>query len=349
LPQDEWTTPTYPRDVYRRMQSSRAVRPSIDPKETCIILFPGQGVQYVGMGKNLLGYPNVRRIYDTASEILGYDLLDVCLHGPKEKLSQTACCQPAIVATSLAALEKLKDESPHIVASTIATAGFSVGEITALIFSGTFSFTDGMKLVRIRAEAMQGASEMEAGGMLTVFYGADGRIGYACQAAVEWCKKKGLHDPQCNVANYLYPGCKVIAGNEEALKFVAMNAKDFGIRRMKRLSVSGAFHTNLMLPAHDAFKDALDAIHVNEPAISVHSNVDGRRYRNADHIRRQLPKQISSPVKWEQILHVLYERGVGTSFPRTYECGPGSSLKAILHKVNAKAGDHTVCVDMDTV
>ncbi|GAB6030413.1 hypothetical protein CHUAL_007290 [Chamberlinius hualienensis] len=337
---DSWSAKTYPKEYYKKVES-----PRVNPSETTVMLFPGQGSQFVGMGNRLLKYPNVERMYSIASEILGYDLLDICLNGPKDKLDKTVNCQPAVVVTSLAAVEKLKDESPHVIDSCVAAAGFSVGEITALIFAGMLTFEDGIKLTRIRAEAMQAASEMEAGGMMSVFYGADARIGFACNAAVEWCERRGLEDPQCIVANHLFSGCKVIAGNNEALEFIQKNAKDFGIRKYKQLRVSGAFHTKLMLPAEESVKIALMSLKFKDPAISLYSNVEGKIYSNTKQIIRLLPKQISSPVKWEQVMHSIYKRPAEVGFPRTFECGPGKSLNAILEKVNGKAWEFMTSVE----
>lgn len=125
----------------------------------------------------------------------------------------------------------------------------------------------------------------------------------------------------------------------QALHFISSHADEFKLRRLKELPVSGAFHTSLMKSAIEPMYEAIKQIEVKDPLISVHSNFDGKMYQDAKHIIRQLPKQICSPVKWEQTLHVLYERVKDVSFPKTYECGPGSSLSAILKQVNAKAAD----------
>jgi len=303
-------------------------------------LFPGQGNQFVGMGKDLLDYPNVRDMFQAASEILGYNLLKVCMEGPKSELNRTEVQQPAIFVTSLAAVEKLREERPEALESCVATAGFSIGEITALTFAGAFDFEDALKLVKVRAEAMQLATELAPSGMMTCFYGPDSRLGFACSVAKEFCKAQGLTDVDCRVANYLYPHCKVIAGNEEALEFIVKNKEEFGLRRLKRLHVSGAFHTDLMKSSVDAFKLMLNRIHISHPVIPVHSNIDGKAYKNITQIRKQLPKQIYTPVKWEQTMHILYERSHGTAYPKTFECGPGRSLKTILKMVNEKAFQH---------
>ncbi|XP_055538793.1 probable malonyl-CoA-acyl carrier protein transacylase, mitochondrial [Wyeomyia smithii] len=343
--QDSWATLPYVEGThFHRNQAMKSARPKIDPRETSIILFPGQGAQYVGMASRLLKYPGARDIFALANEVLGYDLLKLCLEGPKSKLDQTVYCQPAVMVSSLAALEQLKEERPNAIDNCFATAGFSLGEITALVFADAIPFDRALRLVQVRAEAMQLASDSNESSMATVLYGPDAKIGEACKEALNWCIQRGVENPECKIANYLYPSCKVIAGSNEALKYIEANTKLFGIKRIKRLPVSGAFHTDLMASAVEPFSKALKKINIQDPIISVHSNVDGKRYRNAGHILNQLPKQIVRPVKWEQTLHNLFERKVGEYFPRTFECGPGQGLKAILKQVNAKAWDSTFSV-----
>ncbi|XP_063612986.1 probable malonyl-CoA-acyl carrier protein transacylase, mitochondrial [Penaeus indicus] len=344
--EDLWTEGPYPhKSNFKQSQAKNSRRPKVDPRGTSVLLFPGQGTQYVGMGKELLKYPNVNEMYEIASQILGYDLLEICLSGPLNKLSKTIYQQPAIVVSSLAAVERLREENPAALESCIGVAGFSVGEITALTFAGAFSFEDAIRLVKVRAEAMQLASEMVPSGMMTVLYGPDSRLGFACSVAKEFCQRQGLTEVDCRIASYLYPHCKVIAGNEEALSFIEENKADFRLKRLKRLQVSGAFHTDLMLPAVAALKKVLNTITVENPLIPVHSNIDGKYYKNAEQVRKQLPKQIWKPVKWEQTMHILYERNKGTAFPMTFECGPGKSLKTILKMCNAKAFDSCSAVE----
>lgn len=196
------------------------------------------------------------------------------------------------MVSSLAALERLKEERPNAIDNCVATAGFSLGEITALVFAGALPFDKALRLVEVRAEAMQLASNQASGGMATVLYGPDTNMGEACSKAIEWCISKGVENPECRVANYLYPHCKVVAGNVEALQYLEANSKNLKLRRVKRISVSGAFHTDLMVSAVQPFVTALKKIRIQDPIISVHSNVDGKIYRNAGHILRQLPKQV---------------------------------------------------------
>lgn len=277
--------------------------------------------------------------------LFSYDLLRLCLEGPKNKLDKTVYSQPAIAVTSLASLEKLRDERPKAIDNCVATAGFSLGEISALIFAGAIPFDKGVKLIQVRAEAMQIASDENPSGMATIHYGADSEVSLACHKAKEWCLERGVENPECAIANYLFPHCKVVAGSLEALNYLEKNSKRFKIRRVKRLPVSGAFHTKLMESALEPFKDAMKKIKFEKPLIPVHSNVDGRMYHNVDQILKQLPKQIVKPVKWEQLMHNIYERPQGEKFPRTFECAPGYSLTVILKMVNAKAWDSSYTVD----
>ncbi|KAG4078416.1 hypothetical protein HA402_013127 [Bradysia odoriphaga] len=346
-PENDWSTLPYPEGavIAGKEKYVKSDRPKQDPRDVSIILFPGQGAHHVGMCKNLMKFPGARDIFELANDVLKYDLLKLCLEGPKDKLDRTEYCQPAIVVSSLAALERLKEERPNAIDNCVATAGFSLGEITALIFAGAIPFDKGLRLVQVRAEAMQLAAEQVASGMATVLFGPDTDLKGACAKAVDWCISKGIENPECRVANYLYPHCKVVAGNTEALHYLEVNAKHLRLRRIKRIPVSGAFHTELMAPAVEPFKKALKKITISEPIINVHSCVDGLRYKNVGHILQQLPTQIVRPVKWEQMLHVLYQRNVDDRFPRTFECGPGRGLTTILKQVNAKAWDNAFNID----
>lgn len=336
-PEQQWATLPYLDGTKIRRQGEVFHREKMDPRDSSVILFPGQGSQFVGMAKDLLKFPMAKDLFELANYILKYDLLKMCLEGPKDQLDQTKYCQPAVMVTSLAALERLKEERPNAIENCVATAGFSLGEITALVFSGALEFEQALKLVQLRGEAMQMASDSTKGAMATVFYGPDSKLNFACLKAKEWALDKGAEVAECRIANYLFPHCKVVAGNVEAIEFLEKNSSEFKLKKVRRLPVCGAFHTDLMLPAVQPFKRALMKLKISDPVISVYSNVDGKKYRNADHIKKQLPKQIVKPVKWEQLLHVVYERNPDDYFPRTFECGPGKSLKTILKQVNAKA------------
>ena len=318
-----------------------------DHRESSVILFPGQGAQFVGMGSKLLHLPNIKELYESASEILQYDLLSLCLEGPPEKLNSTRYCQPAIVVTSLAAVEALYQTDPSAIKSCIRTAGFSLGEITALIFAGVLSFEDGINLVKTRADAMEYASQLESSGMMTIFFGKNHKVSLACEAARKWTEENGYVGPYgkavCQIANHLYAGSKTLAGHSQALKFIEENKSDFGIKKVKHLPVSGAFHTPLMQEAVQPLREALTLAKLNPPRISVYSNFLGEEYKNTMQISQLLPKQITSAVKWEQINQRMFNYEADAFYPRTYECGPGSSLSTILNKCNGKAAKKVSC------
>ncbi|CAL9682883.1 unnamed protein product [Knipowitschia caucasica] len=316
---------------------ARKHRTPKDPSITSVMLFPGQGSQFVGMGRGLMKYPNVKEMFNAAQRILGYDLLSLCLEGPEEELMKTVHCQPAVFVLSLAAIERLNHLNPKAIESCVAAAGFSVGEFAALVFSGAMTFEEALYVVKVRAEAMQKASELIPSGMLSVMGKPQAQYKFACVQAREHCRSLGIDDPVCSVANYLFPDARVIAGHQQALDFLQKNSRKFYFMRTKVLSVSGAFHTELMQSALEPFRQVLRQVEVRRPEINVYSNVDGKRYMNESHIRRQLVKQLVSPVKWEQTLHEIYERTQGQSFPHTYEVGPGKQLGATLQKCNMKA------------
>uniref|UniRef100_A0A8D8RYB6 [acyl-carrier-protein] S-malonyltransferase n=1 Tax=Cacopsylla melanoneura TaxID=428564 RepID=A0A8D8RYB6_9HEMI len=338
--EDVWASKPYPKHYDpRRDQTRHSLRPKVDPNDTSIIMFPGQGTQFVGMGRDLLkNLPMAKDLFEEASAILKFNLEKICLEGPASELNKTIHAQAAVFVCSVGALEMLREERPAAIENCVATMGFSLGEITALTFSGAFDFETALELIKVRSEAMQLACEIAPGAMATVMYGADSQLNLAMKKAREWCIERGITDPECRIANYLYPHCKVIAGHVEALKYIEENLSTYKLRRLRRLPVSGAFHTNLMSPAVEPFSIALKKAQIKDMIIPVYSNVDGKRYRDTRHIIKQLPKQICKPVCWEQTLHIVYERPQGEHFPRTFECGPGKSLMTILNQVNMKAG-----------
>lgn len=323
-------------------------RPRKDPRDCSVLLFPGQGSQFVGMGRGLLRYPNVKDMFRVAHKILGYDLLSLCLEGPKGELMKTVHCQPAVFVTSLAAVERLNHENPKAIETCVAAAGFSVGEFAALVFSGAMNYAEALYAVKVRAEAMQKASELVPSGMLSVMGRPQAQYKLACVQAKEHCSSLGIKAPVCSVANYLFPDGRVIAGHQQALDFLQQNSRRLQFVRSKPLPVSGAFHTELMESATEPLREVLRQVEVRRPEINVYSNVDGKRYMNASHVRRQLVKQLVSPVKWEQTLHEIYERTQGTKFPHTYEVGPGKQLGAMLQKCNRKAFTTYTHVDVTT-
>jgi len=309
----------------------------VDLSKHSVLLFPGQGAQFVGMGAKLLEIPSVKELYDEASQILDYDLLKLCLEGPQSLLDETQYCQAATVVTSLASVELLHHQQSGAVENCLAVAGFSVGELTAAIFSGALTLSEGINLVKVRGEAMQAASEMCNSGMMTVFAGADGDVAFGCKVAAEWCKRHhDIEDPVCQVANHLYCGAKVVGGHELALQFLENNKKDFKIRKTMRLPVSGAFHTPLMAPAMEPFRMALQNTRFNNPRVPIYSNYDNRIITKGEHLQKYLPRQMVNPVKWESSMAKLFVSEPNDIPPQVYECGPGRGLSAMLGKINGK-------------
>ncbi|XP_021248255.1 malonyl-CoA-acyl carrier protein transacylase, mitochondrial [Numida meleagris] len=307
------------------------------PREGTVLLFPGQGSQFVGMGRGLLRYPGVRDMYRLAEKVLGYDLLSLCLEGPRAELDRTRHCQPAVFVASLAAVEKLNHLQPKVVESCVAAAGYSVGEFAALVFAGAMDFAEALYAVKVRAEAMQAAAETVPSGMLSVIGGQETNYKYACLEARRHCESLGIENPVCEVSNYLFPDSRVIAGHLQALEFLQKNAPKFYFTRTKMLPVSGAFHTRLMEPAVEPLAEVLKSIEIQKPLICVYSNVDSKKYMHSKHIQKLLVKQLVSPVLWEQTMHSMYQRKQGMEFPYTYEVGPGKQLGAVLRKCNLKA------------
>lgn len=316
------------------------------PTDTTVLLFPGQGSQAVGMAGGLLKYPNVRAMFLTAHKVLGYDLLDLCLRGPAEVLNKTIHCQPAVFVTCVAATEKLNQENPSALEKCIAMAGFSVGEYAALVCAGVLDFTEALYAVKVRAEAMQKASETIQSGMLSVIGNSKTQYSRACAEAQDHCLTLGITDPVCEVANYLFPDGRVIAGHMEAIQFLQNNSRKYNFFRTKLLPVSGAFHTRLMKPAVEPLAEALKGLTFKRPLVNVYCNVDGRRYRQGPTIEHLLAKQLVSPVKWEQIMHTIYERKKGKDFPQTFELGPGQQMGTILKTCNLKAWRSYTQVDV---
>ncbi|NXH96482.1 FABD protein, partial [Pachycephala philippinensis] len=308
-----------------------------------------------------------------AEKVLGYDLLSLCLEGPRDALDRTQHCQPAVFVASLAAVEKLNhlqpevrgrggregraggrgggasglprgaaeaalgSVCPQVVERCVAAAGYSVGEFAALVFAGALDFAEALYAVKVRAEAMQKASEAVPSGMLSVVGRREANYKFACLEARKHCESLGIENPVCTVSNYLFPDSRVIAGHLQALEFLQENARKYYFKRAKMLPVSGAFHTRLMEPAVEPLAEVLKSIEIQKPLLCVYSNVDGKKYMHSKHIQKLLVKQVVSPVLWEQTMHSVYERKQGTEFPYTYEVGPGNQLGAILKQCNLKA------------
>eukprot|EP01024_Parvocaulis_polyphysoides_P049877 TRINITY_DN4855_c0_g1_i4.p2 TRINITY_DN4855_c0_g1~~TRINITY_DN4855_c0_g1_i4.p2 ORF type:complete len:357 (-),score=71.74 TRINITY_DN4855_c0_g1_i4:265-1335(-) len=315
---------------YQSCFSSQIVANASDDFSASLgFLFPGQGAQAVGMAKDVVNeIPAAKDLFLKAADILGYDLLQVCVEGPKEKLDSTAVSQPAIYVASLAAVEQLRaTEGDDLINKCDVTCGLSLGEYTALTFAGALSFEDGLKLVKLRGESMQAAADMEPSGMVSIIGLPEEKVDEICKAV---CEKVG--DPDAvKIANYLCPGNYAVSGSIAGCEKVEEIAKpEYKARMTVRLAVAGAFHTKYMQPAVEKLKNALENTPIQKPRIPVVSNVDGMVHWEADDIRDVLGRQVVSPVMWESSLKKLLDKGMTSS----YELGPGKVIAGIMKRID---------------
>ncbi|GMT14247.1 hypothetical protein PFISCL1PPCAC_5544, partial [Pristionchus fissidentatus] len=302
-----------------------------------VLLFPGQGAQFVGMGKKLADSKRAMVLFERASEILKYDILELCLNGPKTKLDQTLFCQPAVVVSSLSAFELLQEKEEEILENCTDAAGFSVGEFAALVAGGVLQFDDAIRIVAERAAAMHECSQLIRSGMGTIKVVAASRLDDAIAEARKRAEEAG-EMVVCEVANHLYCGVKVIGASETCMRFLEENANTYKYTFVKRLSVSGAFHTRQMGGAVGRVMNAVKSAEIQPAAMNVYSNYTGHVYgaKKAE-IRGALSKQLTNPVKWEQIQQLLYRKHKDFVFPRFIECGPGRQLGSMLAATSKKA------------
>lgn len=279
-------------------------------------IFPGQGSQYVGMGKDLFSeFPAAKEVFQKADATLGLPLSKICFEGPEEELKKTKNTQPAIFLLSLAVWKILNPKDAAMV------AGHSLGEYSALVAAGALAFEDALKLVRLRGELMQKAGEENPGTMAAVV-GLDAKVvGEVCSTA--W--KEGV----VQAANFNSPGQIVISGSVSGVRKGMEIAKERGAKLVKELVVSGAFHSPLMQSAKEGLKVALDEVEIHDAKIPVYANVTAKPVQKASEIRTLLFEQVTSPVRWHETVVNMAADGA-TSF---IEIGPGKVLQGLVKRI----------------
>ena len=289
-------------------------------------LFPGQGAQKVGMGKELVAQSQAASaLFDQANQILGYDLKTICFEGPADTLNATNYSQPAIFVHSLAALEVLKEQQPDVVENCSATAGLSLGEYTALVFAGVMTFEDALKVVQQRGLAMQAAAEQAESGMVSILGLDVAQVEQLCDD----CREEG---EVLQLANLLCPGNLVVSGSQSACDRIAEAALEAGAMRTIPLTVAGAFHTSIMQSAVEKLEAALGEATISSPKIDLISNVDADTHTDPEEIRELLAKQVVSPVLWEATIRRLLADGCDHFF----EIGPGGVLRGLMKRIARK-------------
>lgn len=297
-------------------------------------LFPGQGAQTVGMGRQLAEkLPAARELYDRAEAVLGYDLASICFEGPEEELDSTVYSQPALFVTALAALEMMRQESPEVVEQCQAAAGLSLGEYTALVFAGVMEFEAVLKVVQQRGEAMQDASDETPSGMVSV-------LGLDREKVEQLCDDVREEGEVLQPANFLCPGNIAVSGHNAACERVADAAAEAGAMKVVPLAVAGAFHTSIMGSAVERLRAALADVPLAKPRIPVVSNVDARPHDDPEEIRDLLVRQVISPVRWEDSMRLLLGEGV----EQFYEIGPGRVLRGLLKRIDRRVPCESVMV-----
>lgn len=281
-------------------------------------VFPGQGAQFVGMGKDLYEkHPLAKELFEKANEILGFRITDIMFEGTDEELKQTKVTQPAIFLHSVISALCLADAfQPDMV------AGHSLGELSALTAAGALQFEDGLRLVYARAQAMQKACETTQGTMAAI-------IGLADEKVEEICATISAEGKVVVAANYNCPGQLVISGEVEAVNEACTKIKEAGAKRALVLPVSGAFHSPLMQPAKEELEAAIAATTFHQPICPVYQNVDAQPHTQAEEIKANLIKQLTASVLWTKEVGNMIAAGAKTFT----ECGPGKALQGMIAKI----------------
>lgn len=290
-------------------------------------VFPGQGAQFVGMGKDLYE-TNVlaKKYFDRADEILGFKITEIMFNGTDEQLKETKVTQPAVFLHSVIQALCLGDSfNPAMV------AGHSLGEFSALVASGALDFEDGLRLVASRANAMQKACEINSGTMAAI-------IGLPDEKVEEICASVSSEGDIVVAANYNCPGQLVISGNVNAVNAACEKLKEAGAKRALPLKVSGAFHSPLMQPAKDELQAAIEKTTFKTPKCPVYQNVDAKPHTDAEEIKLNLIAQLTSPVRWTASVQTMIHDGADDFT----ECGPGKALQGMIGRIDKNVNAHGI-------
>lgn len=281
-------------------------------------VFPGQGSQFVGMGKRLYEqHPAAKKMFEQANEILGFRITDIMFEGTDADLKQTRVTQPAVFLHSVISALCLGDEfQPDMV------AGHSLGELSALVAAGCVSFEDGLRLVAARAVAMQKACEAVPGTMAAI-------IALPDETIEKICAEVSAEVDTVVPANYNCPGQLVISGKEDAINAACTRLKEAGAKRALVLPVSGAFHSPLMQPAQQELEEAIAKTNFQTPKCPIYQNVDGKAHTEPEEIKANLIKQLTASVLWTQEVQNMLQAGATTFV----ECGPGKTLQGMIAKI----------------
>ncbi|MFL5740432.1 MAG: ACP S-malonyltransferase [Flavisolibacter sp.] len=290
-------------------------------------VFPGQGAQFVGMGKT--HYDNssfAKRIFELANDVVGFRLSDIMFHGSEEELKQTKITQPAIFLHSIIAYKTIENARPDMV------AGHSLGEFSALVANGTLSFEDALELVSLRAQAMQRACELTPSTMAAVLGLADETVEDICHQVLQQTGEVVVP------ANYNCPGQLVISGTVKGVDIACERLKAAGAKRAMVLPVGGAFHSPLMEPARQELQQAIEATNFHSPSCPVYQNIAARGVLDKEEIKQNLIDQLTGAVRWTQCVQAMIADGA-TKFT---ECGPGKVLQGLIAKISKEPSAESV-------